>query len=88
MGLRQTLRTFSQPYLGAKVVNPIGDGFPNNADAQSYLASDAPVVQLLNEVADAIVIHQTEATEVNFQPNFTEHFSPFRFVYLQPENGS
>ena len=85
LGLRQTIKSLSAPYLAAKVVNPIGEVIPVNADAQSYLAADAPVVQFFDPATDRLVIHHAETAELNFQPQFIEHFEPFRFVYLNPE---
>ena len=85
MGLRQTTRAFSQPYIGAKVVNPISENNRVNADAQSFLAADSPVVQLFNTAADDISFNPQQAGIFNFQPQFIEHFAPFRFVYLMPE---
>ena len=84
LGMRQTIRAFRQPYLEAKVVNPIGDTLPFNGDAQSYLASDAPVVQFYNPATDHITFNTLDATRFDFNPQFVEHFEPFRFVYLQP----
>jgi hypothetical protein len=85
LGLRQTVRAFSQPYLGAKVVNPIGDVLSYNADAQSFVASDQPTIQFFDAATDAITFNQKDAARFDFQPHFAEHFAPFRFVYLQPE---
>ncbi len=85
LGLKTTLKAFSQPYLGAKVVNPISDKFRYNGDAQSYLASDTPIVQFFDNARDSIHFGQTDMADVDFQPQFVEHFEPFRFVYLHPE---
>ncbi len=84
LGLRQTFRAVSQSYLGAKVVNPISEAFPYNGDAQTYLASDPPIVQFFDSATDTIMLGQ-RAAHLDFQPQFVEHFSPFRFVYLQPK---
>ena len=85
LGLRQTRRALAQPFLEAKVVNPVGDVVPYNADAQSYLAADQPIIQFFDPATDNITFNQTEAAQFEFQPHFVEHFAPFRFVYLQPE---
>lgn len=85
VGLRHMFQLFSQPYLGAKVVNPISDSVPYNGDAQSYVAADSPVVQWWNNKTDSITFGQEQMANLNFQPQFIEHFEPFRFVYLQPE---
>ena len=85
MGLRQTIRAVRQPYLAAKVVNPINDVLPYNADAQTFLASDQPVVQFFDPTTDTIALHESESTKLDFQPAFVEYFSPFRFVYLNPQ---
>lgn len=88
LGLRQTLQAASQPYLSAKVVNPIGDVLPYNGDAQSFVAADSPVIQFFDPATDSIAFSQNDAARFAFQPAFVEHFAPFRFVYLQPEKGS
>lgn len=85
LGLRQTMKAFSQPYLGAKVVNPISDAVPFNGDAQSFVASDTPVVQWFDNSSDAIKFGAAEVPSIDFQPDFVEHFAPFRFVYLHPQ---
>ncbi len=84
MGLRNMMQLLSEPYLGAKVVNPISDAIPFNGDAQSYVAADSPVVQGWNNQTDHITFGQAQMADLNFQPQFIEHFAPFRFVYLQP----
>lgn len=85
LGLRQTMKALVQPYLSAKVVNPISDEFPCNADAQSLVASDTPIIQLFDPTQDSLRFGQTEMAQTGFQPQFIEHFEPFRFVYLLPE---
>ena len=85
LGLRQTLKAFSQPYLGAKVVNPISEAIPYNGDAQSYVASDTPVVQRFDDSTDTIQFGEVVPSSIDFQPEFVEHFAPFRFVYLHPQ---
>lgn len=85
LGLRQTLRAFSQPYLEAKVVNPVTEALPYNADAQSFLAADAPAVRFFEPASDRIAFGEDYRNAFDFRPQFVEHFSPFRFVYLEPE---
>ena len=48
LGFRQTIRAFTQPYIGTQVVNRISDVGPHNADAPAYLAADTPVVQFFD----------------------------------------
>ena len=85
MGIRQTMRALRQPWLPAKVVNPISKRLPFNGDAQTYLASEPPVVQWFEPGGDKLVIHEPGMAGLGFQPLFCEHFAPFRFVYLGPE---
>lgn len=84
-GLSNTMRSFSQPYIEAKVVNPRGQVIPTNADARSFLASDTPIVQLFDPAKDKLNFGETNKNNFLFQPKFIEQFSPFRFVYLEPE---
>lgn len=88
LGLRQTMQAVSQPYLSAKVVNPISDAFPTNGDAQSIVASDPPIVQFFDAATDTITFGESARAPFDFQPHFIEHFAPFRFVYLQPQEPS
>jgi hypothetical protein len=81
----QTIRAFSQPFLGSGGVNPISTAFPSNGDAQSYLASEPPIIQFFEERTDEISFGQGQAARFDFQPQFVEHFAPIRFVCLQPE---
>jgi hypothetical protein len=87
-GLRATMRSFSQPYIEAKVVNPRGNVIPTNADARSFLASDTPIVQLFDATNDSLSFGNTDKNNFRFQPQFIEQFSPFHFVYLEPEEVS
>jgi len=87
-GLRPTMRSFSQPFIEAKVVNPRGNVIPTNADASSLLASNTPIVQLFDPASDELTFGQTDKNNFQFQPQFIEQFSPFRFVYLEPEGVS
>lgn len=84
LGGRQTLRAFSQPYLEAKVVNPATQRLPYNADAQSLLAADAPAVRFYEPASDRVAFGEAYLNAFGFRPQFVEHFSPFRFVYLEP----
>ena len=85
LGLRQTMNALSQPYLGAKVINPISERLPYNGSAQSFLAADAPIVQFFDPTTDSISFGPAFENRFAFQPQFVEHFEPFRFVYLHPE---
>ncbi len=85
LGLRQTMNALSQSYLGAKVVNPVGGALPYNAAAQSFLAADNPIVQFFDGTTDSVSFGPAFADKFDFQPQFVEHFAPFRFVYLHPE---
>ncbi|WP_420643322.1 hypothetical protein [Candidatus Leptofilum sp.] len=85
LGWRQTVNALRRPYLGAKVVNPISDRLPYNADAQSYIAADQPLIQFFDPATDLIEFGPANNGQFDFQPQFIEHFAPFRFVYLNPE---
>jgi hypothetical protein len=85
LGWRQTLRALSQPYLGAKVVNPKSDAVPYNGDAQSFVASETPVVQWYDPANDTLQFGAMLTSQFDFHATFVEHFAPFRFVYLQPQ---
>ena len=85
LGLTQTIRAFTQPYIGTRVVNTIGDVIPYNADAPAYLSADTPVVQYFDPTTDSITFSREPYRDIGFKPLFLEHFDPFRFVYLTPQ---
>lgn len=84
LGFKQTIRAFTQPYIGTQVVNIIGDVIAYNADAPAYLSADTPVVQYFDPTTDSITFYSKPYRDIGFRPLFLEHFEPFRFVYLTP----
>ncbi len=83
-GLRRTFRLLREPYLASAVINPISQAIPCNAQSPAYIAANTPVVQFFQPQTDTLTIVREPYGRLNFQPQFLEHFAPFRFVYLMP----
>jgi hypothetical protein len=86
LGWRQSMAIAAQPWIPAQVMNPIGPTLKINAEAQAYLAADRQVLQLVG--ADDLVIEfgANVYQGLNFTPQVMQHFSGFKFVYLNPHN--
>lgn len=85
LGWRRSMMAAQQPWIAAQVMNPIGL-FKVNAEAQAYLAADRQVLQIV-EAGDATIEFGANVYQsLNFQPQAAQHFSGFKFVYLNPHN--
>ena len=86
MGFINMLRLARTDVLSVQVVNPAGNVIPHNADAQTYSAADKIVVQQYDPETDTIDILRSPYSDIQFQPQFLEHFIGMKFVYLNPHN--
>lgn len=85
LGWRRSMTAAQQPWIAAQVMNPIGL-FKMNAEAQAYLAADRQVLQIV-EAGDVTIEFGANVYQgLNFQPQAVQHFSGFKFVYLNPHN--
>lgn len=83
-GFRQSLEITSAPYLASTVINPISDAFPHNMEAKAFIAAGTPILQMW-QASDALTLEAEPYRSLDFTPQFVEHFAPFRFVYLMPQ---
>jgi hypothetical protein len=83
-GLKGAMDLAKRPFLSSKVVNTISERLPFNTDADAHIAADNPVVQLFDPRSDHIEFGQEPYRSLGFTPQFIEHLTPFRFVYLNP----
>jgi hypothetical protein len=85
-GLRQAMRSASMKIVDVKVVNPINEWLPSNADAQTYSTSDNMVTQRFDSDHDQLEIAaDMPFGQVDFTPTFVQHMHGFKMVYLNPE---
>lgn len=83
LGARRTMQLAGQKSIASQVINPIGS-LERNAAAAAHIAADSIVVQAFDPAQDTIALTLEPHSRLAFQPIFCEHFSPFRFVYLDP----
>lgn len=85
-GFSNMVRLSTMKVLSVQVVNPIGSVIPHNADAQTYSAADKIVVQQFAPETDSVDLCVQPYSEISFQPQFLEHFTGLKFIYLNPHN--
>ena len=78
------LRFVRQPWITARVINPVGAVIPGNAAAQTFTAPGRTVLRAFDPAADRLAILAPEYAGLDFRPDFVELMQPFRFVYLEP----
>ncbi|NJN81402.1 MAG: hypothetical protein HC802_03390 [Caldilineaceae bacterium] len=85
-GVRQALAAASMKEVAVKVVNPINDLLPRNADAQTISASDVIITQHFDPARDKIEIAADSVySQLDFRPTFVQHMRNFKMVYLNPQ---
>ena len=84
-GFRQALRAAFMKTVETRVVNPISDVLPHNADAFTISASDSIVAQLFDPARDQITIHDQIYGSLGFEAAFVEHMRGFKMVYCNPQ---
>ena len=74
-----------QPWIAARVINPVGAVIPGNAAAETFSAPGRTVLRIFDAAADRLAIPAGAYAGLDFTPGFVEVMQPFRFVYLEPE---
>ena len=84
-GLRQALRAAATKIVEVKVVNPINEILPRNADAQTLSTYDLIRTQLFDPDRDRLEIAGDSVFgRLDFTPTFVQHMRGFKMVYLNP----
>lgn len=84
-GFRQAMRSASMKVVDVKVVNPINEWLPRNADAQTYSTSDSMVTQHFDPAHDQLELAANMPFgQVDFTPTFVQHMRGFKMIYLNP----
>ena len=85
-GVRQALRSASMKVVDVKVVNPITERLPRNADAQTFSTSEKMVTQCFDPAHDQLEIAGASLFgQLDFLPTFVQHMFGFKMVYLNPQ---
>ena len=87
MGLRKALQAGRQRQSESAVINRKCAVLPDNRRARTLCAPDRMVVQALRPDRDDITLHDPQLAPYCFAPKVMQHLSPFRFVYLHPDDG-
>lgn len=85
-GIRQALRAAAMKIVDVKVVNPITETLPRNADAQTLSRSQEMVTQLFDPMQDRLEIaDDSPFSRLDFKPTFVQHMRGFQMIYDNPQ---
>lgn len=87
MGVRKFFQAANESCLESQVVNPMGI-LPFNADAQAYVMNNQQTLQFFNRQTDTLEFGHALYRSLQFQAQFMEHMSGFKFVYLNMHNAA
>ncbi len=85
MGIKNAFKFATRFWIKAKSINPIGDVHPENLAAETYLHAESVVVQSFDPNLDDLKIGDRTVNKLGFEPQFLEHLSKIKFVYLDPK---
>lgn len=84
-GVRQALKSAAMKVVEVKVVNPIGEHLPRNADAQTVSTSELLVTQQFDPASDQLEIAGDSVYgQLDFKATFVQHMRGFKMVYCNP----
>lgn len=86
MGVRGIWRAARQKFATAHLINRKGAVLPENRRARTMTAPDTLVITRFRPGRDRFEMVHPALARLGFQPACAEHFSPFRFVYLHPDD--
>ncbi len=87
LGFGTTLRLRQQPWTSMRVVNPLGVVLNHNAIAEAHNKNDVNNVRFFESPADTVTCEIDTYSKLGFTPQFVQHMSGFKFVYLNPQFG-
>ncbi len=86
LGLRGVMKVGGKKPALVHVINRKCEVIPRNGRAQTWTAADQLVVTGFDVTKDQLVTDQGPLAAYGFAPQLFEHVSPFRFVYLHPDD--
>ncbi len=84
LGLRGLWRMVRDPFVQVRVVNTVGLPLPENQIARTFTKNDGQVIRRFDGASDRLTIQHPAYTTLQFHPDFVQHGSGVRFVYLHP----
>jgi hypothetical protein len=85
LGPMKTFKFAARPWITAKVINRRGAVIQENRAARTFIASEKVVLQHFDSETDKLEFGDSRYRGLNFRPQFVEHFSDIKFVYLTPK---
>lgn len=86
IGFRTVMQIGRQPYFEGAVVNMRSRIMPENRKASTFTAPDRSPIAWFREGRDQLTFSTPALQKYGFQPQCMQQLSPFRFVYLHPDD--
>ncbi|MBP7692618.1 MAG: hypothetical protein KA764_11900 [Anaerolineales bacterium] len=84
LGFGSSRRVAAQPWVEMKVINPLGLR-PRHEAALAATHSDRSALRYFDPRTDRLAIAAAPYQGLDFQPQFVQHLSGIKFVYLNPQ---
>jgi hypothetical protein len=73
-----------QPWVGLRILNPLGVVLNHHATAETFTKNDRNVLREFDPRADKLEFGETPYRSLQLVPRFVQYMDGFRFVYLPP----
>ena len=84
-GFAAALRAARTKEVAVRVVNPVGEALPHNADARTYTTSQRIATHLFDPTTESLDILTAPYDQLGFRPAFVQHMVGFAMVYMEPD---
>ncbi len=85
-GFKKMMSLGRQPYFRGSVINRKSDVLPANRQAPILTSSDRSVSRFWDAGSHSLTVHHDMIAQLGFEPRAVQHISPFRFIYLHPDD--
>lgn len=84
LGIGRTIQISRQPWVEMQIVNPLGVSLRHNGVAMAYTSNATNRVRYFDPKLDQIQLEATPYATLDFQPDFVQQMTGFKFVYEEP----
>jgi len=85
VGFRRGMALAQQPWIGIRILNPLGVGLQRHASAEAFTKNDVNVVRYFDLRRDQLEFGDTRFRALGFTPQCVQYMDGFKFVYLSPQ---
>lgn len=85
VGFRRVWELARQPWIGLRILNPVGVVLSRNSEAESFTKNDLNLVRYFNASEDTLEFGDSPYRDLSFKPQFVQYMKGFKFVYMHPK---